>query len=38
LGQALKAIRYAGPLTAEMLPPDDKVARRTATEMREIFG
>lgn len=36
--KALKAIKYTGPLTAEMLPPDDKVAERTATQMGEIFG
>ena len=45
--KALKAIKYAGPLTAEMIPfsrlpnlvlPDMKLARTTVRRMKEILG
>jgi hexulose-6-phosphate isomerase len=35
---ALKKIKYAGPITAEMLPPDMAVARKTAGRMKKILG
>ncbi|HUU58680.1 MAG TPA: sugar phosphate isomerase/epimerase family protein [Phycisphaerae bacterium] len=35
---ALKKIGYGGPVTAEMLPPDPEVARRTARRMKQILG
>ena len=36
--KALKAVRYRGPVTAEMLPPEPGVLRRTSKAMDIILG
>lgn len=35
---ALREIRYSGPLTAEMLPPDATIVERTSADMDRLFA